>query len=82
MAQTYTLHSTKENKNTYKTLIAAKYAGASVELVSNFEFGKSNKTPEFLKMNPNGKVIGGISEFFTACCNLITLLVFRMRPLA
>jgi elongation factor 1-gamma len=56
MAQTYTLHSTKENKNTYKTLIAAKYAGASVELVSNFEFGKSNKTPEFLKMNPNGKV--------------------------
>ena len=56
MATTYTLHSTKENKNTYKTLIAAKYAGASVNLASGFEMGKTNKTPEFLKMNPNGKV--------------------------
>jgi elongation factor 1-gamma len=56
MAPTYTLHSTKENKNTYKTLIAAKYAGASIELNSNIEFGKTNKTPEYLKMNPNGKV--------------------------
>jgi elongation factor 1-gamma len=56
MAPTHILHSTKENKNTYKALIAAKYAGASVELTSGFEFGKSNKTPEFLKMNPNGKV--------------------------
>jgi len=60
MAPTYTLHSTKENKNTYKSLIAAKYAGASIDLASNFEFGKTNKTPEYLKMNPNGKVTSGL----------------------
>ena len=52
---TYTLHATKVNKNAYKSLIAAKYAGVKVDL-AEVEMGKGNKTPEFLKLNPNGKV--------------------------
>jgi elongation factor 1-gamma len=50
------LHSGAGNKNAYKGLIAAEYSGVKVELVKNFEMGVSNKTPEFLKMNPLGKV--------------------------
>ncbi|KAL2342273.1 hypothetical protein Fmac_010213 [Flemingia macrophylla] len=50
------LHATKTNKNAYKTLIAAEYTGVQVELAPNFQMGVSNKTPEFLKMNPIGKV--------------------------
>ncbi|XP_057419869.1 elongation factor 1-gamma-like [Lotus japonicus] len=50
------LHAGKSNKNAYKALIAAEYAGVQVELAPNFEMGVSNKTPEFLKMNPIGKV--------------------------
>ncbi|XP_062176710.1 elongation factor 1-gamma [Alnus glutinosa] len=50
------LHAGKTNKNAYKALIAAEYTGVQVELAPNFEMGVSNKTPEFLKMNPIGKV--------------------------
>ncbi|KAK7302378.1 hypothetical protein RJT34_13266 [Clitoria ternatea] len=50
------LHATKNNKNAYKTLIAAEYSGVQVELAPNFEMGVSNKSPQFLKMNPLGKV--------------------------
>jgi len=50
------LHSGAGNKNAFKVLIAAEYSGVKVELVKNFEMGVSNKTPEFLKMNPIGKV--------------------------
>uniref|UniRef100_A0A7C9CS98 Glutathione transferase n=1 Tax=Opuntia streptacantha TaxID=393608 RepID=A0A7C9CS98_OPUST len=50
------LHSGAGNKNAFKVLIAAEYSGVKVELVKNFEMGVSNKTPEFLKMNPVGKV--------------------------
>ncbi|EPS67955.1 elongation factor 1 gamma-like protein, partial [Genlisea aurea] len=49
------LHST-QNKNTNKALIAAEYNGVKVELVKDFEMGVSNKTPEFIKMNPIGKI--------------------------
>lgn len=34
----------------------AEYIGVDVQLVKNFEMGVSNKTPEFIKMNPIGKV--------------------------
>ncbi|KAL6006323.1 hypothetical protein ACLOJK_040370 [Asimina triloba] len=44
------------NKNALKALIAAEYAGVNVELTKNFEMGVSNKTPEYLKLNPIGKV--------------------------
>ncbi|KAJ6846014.1 elongation factor 1-gamma 2-like [Iris pallida] len=50
------LHSGSGNKNALKGLIAAEYSGVQVELVKNFEMGVSNKTPEFLKMNPLGKI--------------------------
>ncbi|KAJ8769858.1 hypothetical protein K2173_008940 [Erythroxylum novogranatense] len=50
------LHAGNTNKNAFKALIAAEYSGVQVELVKNFEMGVSNKTPEFLKMNPIGKV--------------------------
>jgi elongation factor 1-gamma len=50
------LHSGAGNKNAFKALIAAEYSGVKVELTKDFEMGVSNKTPEFLKMNPLGKV--------------------------
>lgn len=50
------LHAGSTNKNAYKALIAAEYSGVKVELVKDFEMGVSNKTPEFFKMNPIGKV--------------------------
>nr|XP_016439276.1 PREDICTED: elongation factor 1-gamma 2-like isoform X2 [Nicotiana tabacum] len=50
------LHSGSNNKNAIKALIAAEYTGIKVELAKNFEMGVSNKTPEFIKMNPIGKV--------------------------
>ncbi|OIS95818.1 PREDICTED: elongation factor 1-gamma 2-like [Nicotiana attenuata] len=50
------LHSGSNNKNAVKALIAAEYTGVKVELAKNFEMGVSNKTPEFVKMNPIGKV--------------------------
>ncbi|GAA0157873.1 hypothetical protein LIER_15041 [Lithospermum erythrorhizon] len=49
------LHANSTNKNGWKALIAAEYSGVNVELAKDFEFGVSNKTPEFLKMNPLGK---------------------------
>ncbi|KAJ4717534.1 Elongation factor 1-gamma [Melia azedarach] len=50
------LHAGKGNKNAFKTLIAAEYSGVQVKLVENFQMGVTNKSPEFLKMNPIGKV--------------------------
>jgi elongation factor 1-gamma len=50
------LYAGKTNKNAYKALIAAEYSGVDVKLAENFEMGVTNKTPEFLKMNPIGKV--------------------------
>ncbi|XP_058776435.1 elongation factor 1-gamma 2-like [Vicia villosa] len=50
------LHTGEGNKNAYKALIAAEYASVQVQYTPNFEFGVSNKTPQFLKMNPLGKV--------------------------
>ncbi|EHA8586385.1 elongation factor 1-gamma 2 [Cocos nucifera] len=50
------LYAVSQNKNGFKALIAAEYNGVQVELAKNFEMGVSNKTTEFLKMNPIGKV--------------------------
>ncbi|BBG96219.1 hypothetical protein Prudu_004966 [Prunus dulcis] len=46
----------KTNKNAFKTLIVAEYTGVKVELAPDFEMGVTNKTPEYLKLNPIGKV--------------------------
>ncbi|XP_022136686.1 elongation factor 1-gamma [Momordica charantia] len=50
------LHSWKSNKNAFKAQIAGEYNGVKVDIVPDFTMGVSNKTPEFLKMNPIGKV--------------------------
>ncbi|WP_285164290.1 glutathione S-transferase N-terminal domain-containing protein, partial [Mycobacterium tuberculosis] len=50
------LHTFDKNKNAWKALIAAEYSGVKVEVTKDFQMGVSNKTPEFLKMNPLGKV--------------------------
>ncbi|XP_022885638.1 elongation factor 1-gamma 2-like [Olea europaea var. sylvestris] len=50
------LHASSTNKNGFKALIAAEFSDVKIELVKNFEMGVSNKTPEFLKMNPIGKI--------------------------
>nr|ACJ85171.1 unknown [Medicago truncatula] len=44
------------NKNVYKTLIAVEYVGVQVQLTPDFQMGVSNKTPQFINMNPIGKV--------------------------
>lgn len=61
------LHSGNRNKNAYKALIAAEYTGVEVKLVPDFEMGVSNKTPEFLKMNPIGKVCLYDAVFIVIC---------------
>lgn len=53
---TQVFHAGNGNKNAFKALIAAEYTGVQIELAKNFVMGVSNKTPEFLKMNPIGKV--------------------------
>lgn len=50
------LHTYPENKNSFKTLIAAEYSGVQVDVAKNFQMGVTNKSPEFLKMNPIGKI--------------------------
>nr|GEU55464.1 elongation factor 1-gamma [Tanacetum cinerariifolium] len=50
------MHSGPGNKNVYKALIAAEYVGVDIKMADNFQMGVSNKTPEFVKMNPMGKV--------------------------
>jgi len=51
-----TLHVSSINKNGFKARITAEYAGVQINLAPNFVMGVSNKSPEFLKMNPLGKV--------------------------
>ena len=45
----------KGHKNTMKAQLAAKYAGVQITMPP-MEFGKTNKSPEYLAKNPNGKV--------------------------
>ena len=52
---TLKLHTYPGNKNAFKALIAAQYIGVQVE-VPPFNMGVDNKKPDFLKLNPNGKV--------------------------
>ena len=57
------MHANEGNKNAFKALIAAEYSGVAVELAKGFQMGVSNRTPEFLKMNPIGKVWNDSSDF-------------------
>lgn len=53
---TYKLWCPPGNKNAFKALIAARYVGVTLDMPP-MEMGKTNKTPEFLKLNPFGKVL-------------------------
>jgi len=48
--------------NVLKSEIAGRFGGVKVELIEGFEFGKTNKTEEFLKLNPNGQVPTAITN--------------------
>ncbi|KAL7978337.1 hypothetical protein Chor_014876 [Crotalus horridus] len=59
MAVSGTLYTYPENWRAFKALIAAQYSGAKIKVLSTppqFHFGQTNKTPEFLKKFPVGKV--------------------------
>ena len=51
-----TLFTYPENFRAQKALIAAKYSGAELKVPADFVFGETNKTPEFTKKFPLGKV--------------------------
>uniref|UniRef100_A0A8C5QX28 Elongation factor-1 gamma n=1 Tax=Leptobrachium leishanense TaxID=445787 RepID=A0A8C5QX28_9ANUR len=54
-----TLYTYPDNWRAYKPLIAAQYSGLPIKVASTppeFQFGVTNKTPEFLKKFPLGKV--------------------------
>ncbi|XP_068157409.1 elongation factor 1-gamma [Drosophila tropicalis] len=53
---TGTLYTYPENFRAYKALIAAEYSGAKVKVADNFKFGETNKSADFLKKFPSGKV--------------------------
>jgi glutathione S-transferase len=44
------------NPRANKALIAAKYNGVDVTIPAGFVMGETNRTPEFLALNPLGKV--------------------------
>lgn len=50
------LHTYPENFRAYKALIAAQYSGADVKVAPNFVFGETNKSDDFLRKFPAGKV--------------------------
>ncbi|XP_062469364.1 elongation factor 1-gamma [Pezoporus occidentalis] len=59
MAVAGTLYTYPENWRAFKALIAAQYSGAKIRVLSSpphFHFGQTNKTPEFLRKFPVGKV--------------------------
>ncbi|KAM7316062.1 hypothetical protein ACRRTK_024742 [Alexandromys fortis] len=54
-----TLYTYPENWRAFNALIAAQYSGAQVRVLSappHFHFGQTNRTPEFLRKFPAGKV--------------------------
>eukprot|EP00092_Neocalanus_flemingeri_P026025 GFUD01028210.1.p1 GENE.GFUD01028210.1~~GFUD01028210.1.p1 ORF type:complete len:422 (-),score=118.56 GFUD01028210.1:1072-2337(-) len=51
-----TLYTYPDNFRAQKAQIAAKYSGAQLTVAKDFVFGETNKTPEFLKKFPLGKV--------------------------
>ncbi|KAG8197480.1 hypothetical protein JTE90_007219 [Oedothorax gibbosus] len=51
-----TLYTYPNNFRAQKALIAAQYSGTAVNVPQDFHFGETNKSQEFLKKFPNGKV--------------------------
>lgn len=67
------IHSYPQNKNAQKALIAAEYAGLTIEEPA-FEYGVTNKTAEFKKLTPIGKVPAPVA------CSCFTLLLPVTAP--
>merc|ERR1712137_1161407 len=51
-----TLYTYPGNFRAFKALIAAEYSGAKVKVDTNFKFGETNKSANFLTKFPLGKV--------------------------
>ncbi|XP_071703418.1 elongation factor 1-gamma 2-like [Rutidosis leptorrhynchoides] len=51
---TLIMHAGRRNRNVYKALIVAEYVGVEVKMCDNFKVGVSNRSSEFIKMNPLG----------------------------
>jgi len=51
-----TIYGGAQNGNVWKSLIAAKYGGVEIKLAEGFQMGVTNKSPEYLAMNPYGLV--------------------------
>jgi len=56
MATVGTLYTYPHNFRAYKALIAAQYSGSKINVASDFVFGETNKSEQFLKKFPLGKV--------------------------
>jgi elongation factor 1-gamma len=56
MEKSGVLYTFSGNFRALKALIAAGYSGANLEVDSKFVFGETNRTEDFLKKFPNGKV--------------------------
>jgi elongation factor 1-gamma len=52
----YKLYASKESVLAKQVLVAAAYNNITIETTPDFVVGKDNKTPEFLKKNPIGRV--------------------------
>jgi len=52
----FVLYSRNPHPNAAKVQIAAKFGGVEIEFAPGFEFGITNKTPEYLKKNPAGQI--------------------------
>ncbi|XP_064603500.1 elongation factor 1-gamma-like [Liolophura sinensis] len=57
-----TLYTYPNNFRAYKALIASKYSGANVKVATDFKFGETNKTKDFLAKFPLGKVPAFLSS--------------------
>jgi len=51
-----TLYTYPENFRAYKVLAAANYSGFNLKVDASFQYGTTNRTPEFLAKFPLGKV--------------------------
>jgi elongation factor 1-gamma len=51
----YKVYCNQDSPRLFKILVTAKYAGVNID-VPPFKLGEDNKTAEFLKKNPVGKV--------------------------
>jgi len=56
------IYSPKGHPNLLKSEITAHFGGVKVEVYEGFEFGKTNKTEEYLKLNPNGQVPTAVTD--------------------